>query len=185
MFEIRPLTQINAEDLARIASGYTSDSRYTVHYHDSASHTTFELALAKLDQLYIKVYDHFDDEIVQRYAQILENKFSFGAFADNRLVGILIGEPQHWNRSVTVWEFHVAETHRRQGIGRRLMEAVVAQAKRANLRSLVCETQNTNAPAIQAYRKLGFRVEGVDISYYSNQDYPDGEVAIFMKRRLA
>ena len=31
---------------------------------------------------------------------------------------------------------------------------------------------------------LGFRVEGVDISFYSNDDYPEGEIAVFMKRRL-
>lgn len=24
----------------------------------------------------------------------------------------------------------------------------------------------------------------IDISYYTNEDYPDGEVAVFMKRRL-
>ena len=41
-----------------------------------------------------------------------------------------------------------------------------------------------DAAAIQIYRQLGFRVEGVDLSYYTNEDYPDGEIAIFMKRRL-
>ncbi len=184
MLEVQTLTQITAEDLARIASGYTSDRHYVVDYRDTATHMSFELVLAKRNPLYVKVYDHFDDATVQRYAQMLESKFSFGAFDDHQLVGLLIGEPHHWNHSVAVWEFHVAETYRRQGIGRRLMDAVAEQARRANFRILVCETQNTNAPAIQAYRKLGFRVEGVDISYYSNADYPDGEVAIFMKRRL-
>ena len=164
MLEIRPLMQISAEDLARIASGYTSDSQYAVGYHDAATHTAFELVLAKLAKLYVKVYDHFDAETVQRYAQILESGYSFGAFDDDQLVGILIGEPQRWNHSVAVWEFHVAETHRHRGIGRRLMDAVVEQAKLTNVRIIVCETQNTNALAIQAYRKLGFRVEGVDIS---------------------
>lgn len=50
---------------------------------------------------------------------------------------------------------------------------------------MVCETQSTNGAAIEAYHRLGFRVEGVDISYYSNEDYPDGECAVFMKKRLA
>ncbi len=184
MLEVRTLTQINAEDLLRIASGYTSDHKYVVAYRESATHTAIELTLVKLDQSYVKVYNHFDAETVQRYAQMLESKFSFGAFDDDQLVGLLIAEPQRWNYSVAIWEFHVAETYRRQGIGRRLMDAVAEQARQANFRILVCETQNTNAPAIQAYRKLGFRIEGVDISYYSNTDYPDGEVAIFMKRRL-
>jgi ribosomal protein S18 acetylase RimI-like enzyme len=64
------------------------------------------------------------------------------------------------------------------------MARVEEQAQRSGLRTIVCETQNTNAAAIMVYRKLGFAVEGVDISYYSNTDYPDGDIAVFMKRRL-
>ncbi|MYE91002.1 GNAT family N-acetyltransferase, partial [Candidatus Poribacteria bacterium] len=83
-----------------------------------------------------------------------------------------------------IHEFHVAETHRKQNIGKRLMECVVEKASRAGLRIIVCETQNTNPTAISVYRKLGFRVEGIDISLYSNHDYPEGEIAIFMKRSI-
>jgi len=64
------------------------------------------------------------------------------------------------------------------------MEAVAQKAKAAGLRAIVCETQNTNATAVNVYRRLGFAVEAVDISYYSNNDYPDGDVAVFMKWRL-
>jgi ribosomal protein S18 acetylase RimI-like enzyme len=52
------------------------------------------------------------------------------------------------------------------------------------MRVLVCETQSTNVPAIRFYRALGFVLEGLDLSLYSNHDYPDGEIAIFMKRYL-
>jgi ribosomal protein S18 acetylase RimI-like enzyme len=64
------------------------------------------------------------------------------------------------------------------------METAVQKAKAAGLRTIVCETQNTNATAVNVYRRLGFSVEAIDISYYSNDDYPDGDVAVFMKRRL-
>jgi ribosomal protein S18 acetylase RimI-like enzyme len=64
------------------------------------------------------------------------------------------------------------------------MECVAQKAERARFRTIVCETQNTNVIAIKVYRKLGFSLEGIDISYYSNHDYPDGEIAVFMKRRL-
>jgi ribosomal protein S18 acetylase RimI-like enzyme len=65
-----------------------------------------------------------------------------------------------------------------------LMECVAEKAKGAGFRTIVCETQNTNVMAIKIYRKLGFRLEGIDISCYSNSDYPDGEIAVLMKRRL-
>lgn len=182
--KIQPLIQIDAADLKRVASGYTSDDKYVVEYRDSDLHTTFQLHFVRLDRSYIKAYDHFDDEMLERYTQILKEEYSFGAFDDNLLVGFLIGGLQLWNQSLWVWEFHVAKTHQRMGIGRRLMDAVAEKAKCAGLQTIVCETQNTNAPAIQVYRKLGFHMEGVDISYYSNRDYPNGEIAIFMKRRL-
>jgi ribosomal protein S18 acetylase RimI-like enzyme len=49
---------------------------------------------------------------------------------------------------------------------------------------MVCETQNTNAPAIAFYRRVGFELDGIDLSYYSNEDVTQGEVALFMKLRL-
>ena len=65
-------------------------------------------------------------------------------------------------------EFHVAETHRRQGIGRQMMEELVERGRASGLRIVVCETQNTNVPAIHFYRRVGFNIEGIDLSYYSN-----------------
>nr|MBA3321877.1 GNAT family N-acetyltransferase [Pyrinomonadaceae bacterium] len=113
-----------------------------------------------------------------------KDNFSFGAYDGALLVGLLIAEARLWNHSLWVCEFHVAETHRQRGIGKRLMDCAAEKAKQAGLRIIVCETQNTNAAAISVYRKLGFGIDGIDISYYSNTDYPDGEIAIFMKRRL-
>ncbi len=121
---------------------------------------------------------------MQRYTQICSAGFSFGAYDSELLVGLLIAEPQEWNRSLSVWEFHVAPSHRRAGIGRQLMAYAEDKAKHSGLRIIVCETQTTNATAIMVYRKLGFALEGIDISYYSNTDYPDGDIAVFMKRRL-
>lgn len=46
------------------------------------------------------------------------------------------------------------------------------------------ETQNTNVNAIRFYRRSGFEIEGIDLSYYTNDDVEGGEVAIFMKRKL-
>ncbi len=184
MIIVQPLTSLDSSNLKRVASGYTSDGRYVVTHTDSEDHTTFDLHFATLTQPYVRRYDHYDDGTLQRYQRVLNDGYSFGAHDDGRLVGLLIAEARHWNRSLWVWEYHVAETHRRMGIGRRLMDCVAEKARNAGLRTIVCETQTTNATAIAVYRKLGFRIEGVDISYYSNEDYPDGEIAIFMKRRL-
>jgi hypothetical protein len=31
---------------------------------------------------------------------------------------------------------------------------------------------------------MGFELDGVDMSYYTNRDVESGEVAVFMKRKL-
>jgi len=183
MVDLRPLAALTLADLQRVAPGYTSHSRYLPSYNHADGRVTFELKLTALDQPYVKACDH-DDDTLRRYQALLREGFSFGAYDGDRLVGLIIGELHGWNGSLWVWEFHVIDTYRRQGIGQRLMECVIDQAQRAGLRIIVCETQNTNVTAIQVYSRLGFRPEGVDISYYSNDDYPDGEIAVFMKRRL-
>ena len=183
MVEIRSLTKLSLADLKRIASGYSSDSKYAVVHTETEACITFNLRLVSLNKPYVKRF-HYDDEILQQYKAVLNTGYSFGAYDDNLLVGLAIAEGHQWNRSLSVHEFHVAEIHRGQGIGRRLIERVAEEASRAGFRIIVCETQNTNPTAINVYRKLGFRVEGIDISLYSNHDYPDGEIAIFMKRPL-
>jgi len=53
------------------------------------------------------------------------------------------------------------------------------------MRIMVLEAVNTNTKALAFYRSLGFAVEGIEISRFSNHDLePGGEVAFFMKRRV-
>lgn len=184
MIEIRPLTHLTAADLARVAAGYSASEKYLVQYTHSDSRVTFDLQRVPLAEPRVKQYDHYDEETLQRYNDSLAEGYSFGAYAGELLFGLILASPHHWNHSIWVWEFHVAETHRRLGAGKGLMTTLADKARREGFRTIVCETQNTNATAIQVYLKLGFKLEGVDISYYTNEDYPEGEIAVFMKRRL-
>lgn len=183
MITLQPLTQLASSDFLRIATGYYSHSTYNVLYADTDTETTFALKNEPLPEPYIKKYQYSEADIL-KYRELLGNGYCWGAYQGDLLIGLILAEPHAWNQSVWVWEFHVAENWRRQGIGRQLMEKVVAQAEGENKRIIVCETQNTNAPAIRAYRQLNFHVEGIDISYYSNDDYPNGETAVFLKRRI-
>ena len=183
MVETQPLTKLSLADLKRVASGYSSDSKYAVVYTETESCFSFDFRLVTLDKPYVKRF-HYDNETLQQYNAVLSTGYSFGAYEGDQLVGLIIAERHQWNRSLFVHEFHVVETCRNQGIGKRLMECVAEKASRAGFRIIVCETQNTNPTAINVYRKLGFRLEGIDISLYSNHDYPEGEIAVFMKQRI-
>ena len=179
-----PLAKFNPDDLLRLVTGYTSDAKYAVSKSESVRRFTIALELVSLPQPFHKRYDHLDAETMKHYQRILALGFSFGAYDEDLCMGFTIAEPRYWNKSLWVWELQVAKTHRRRGIGRRLVNELAEKARGAGLRSIVCETQNTNVPAIRFYRKVGFNIEGIDLSYYSNNDFPDGEIALFMKKRI-
>jgi ribosomal protein S18 acetylase RimI-like enzyme len=186
MIHIRPLNGLDPADILRLITGYVSDAKYRVNKTETGEHFALSLDLVPLPQPYVKRYEPPDAETLEHYLQVPRHGLSLGAYdAGGLCVGIALAEPRAWNKSLWVWEFHVAETHRGQGTGLRLMEALVLKARGARLRTIVCETQNTNAHAIRFYRKAGFCIEAIDLSYYSNDDFPDGEVAVFMKKRLA
>ncbi|HET6442946.1 MAG TPA: GNAT family N-acetyltransferase [candidate division Zixibacteria bacterium] len=184
MFDIRSLAQLNSEDLHRLVTGYTSDAKYQISKTESDREFALAQDLVSLPQLYRKRFDHLNAETLEHYQHVAAFGFSFGAYAAEQCVGIALAEPRFWNRSLWVWELDVAETYRRRGVGWQLVNALAEKARVAGLRTLVCETQNTNMPAIRFYRRVGFQIEGIDLSYYSNDNFPDGEIALFMKKRL-
>ena len=181
MVEIKKLEQLRREDL-HIMAGYVSTDRYQVSKSETADEFCFILKRQKLDAPYVKRWS-FSEEEFRNYSELVNQSLSLGAYDADQLVGIAISEKIEWNKSLWVREFGVAESYRRKGVGRQLMGQVAEVAKAEGLRILVCEAQNTNVPAIDFYRSVGFEVDGVDLSYYTNRDV-EGEVAVFMKRKL-
>lgn len=60
-----------------------------------------------------------------------------------------------WSRRVS--GMGVVAEYRRRGLGRRLMETVIDDARRQGIRSILLEVLERNADAVQLYRDLGFR----------------------------
>lgn len=182
--DIRPLLELTTQDLEVGEHGYTSSARYVAHKTEDAQRTVITLDLVPLERPYEKTWDKSDAEEFQRYQDYARQGYSLGAYDGSRLVGIALTEARWWHRTLWLWEFHVAPVYRRMGIGRRLMEALVSIARQARFRVITLETQSTNVPAIAFYRALGFAIDSLDLSFYTNHDVPDGEVAIFMKYKL-
>lgn len=184
MIAVGPLTDLAAVDLRRLIAGYVSTEKYAVTPTEGDGRFAIALQRVPLAEPYRKRYDHLDDATVERYRRILGLGFSCGAFDGDVCVGLALAEPVRWNRTFAVHELHVAESHRGQGIGRRLVDAAAAKGSEAGMRILVCETQTTNAPAIAFYLRTGFHFHGMDLSHYRNSDFPDGEMLVLMKRKL-
>jgi ribosomal protein S18 acetylase RimI-like enzyme len=187
MIAIRQLLKFDHDELKRVMPGYTSHECYDVHFTESAdgSHINFELSLVGLERPFVKSWlDDHDEETLVSYAQYVSSGLSRGVFDGEVLVALAIAEAQDWNRTLWIWEFGVAESHRGRGIGQRLMQAMVEVARQGGLRAVGLETQTSNVPAIRFYRRAGFAFDGIRLSLYSNEDVERGEVALFMRRQL-
>jgi len=76
----------------------------------------------------------------------------------------------------------VARGHRRQGIGWRLMTAVLGELHGQRAEALFLEVDERNFPAIALYRRLGFREVGRRPGYYRSPEGSGG--ALVMRRDL-
>lgn len=188
MPDLQTLTAQDAAAVFGLIRGYTAHAIYAVTQRATPTEVTFRLHWKELDAPYVKHFAPPDAATQTYYKGLLELGLSLGARAGGQWVGMALAEAVQWNHSLWIHEFHIAPEHHGQGIGRAMMEELVVRGRAAGLRMAACETQNTNVPAIQFYRKVGFTIEGVDLSYYHNVDDPDprtaDEVAVFMKRPL-
>jgi len=82
------------------------------------------------------------------------------------LLGVAGASFSAWNRRAHLDGLYVAPAARRRGVGRALVDAVVACARAAGGRCLWLETQNTNYPAVRFYERVGFRLCGFDDRFY-------------------
>lgn len=76
----------------------------------------------------------------------------------------------------------VAAQHQRQGLGRNLLEEMMALAHRHDMRRMVLEVRASNAAAISLYRRAGFADIGLRRDYYPAER--GREDAILMGREL-
>ncbi len=84
----------------------------------------------------------------------------FLAFHEDRPVGIatcFVGFSTFSARPViNIHDLHVAATHQRRGLGRRLLQAVEDKARALGCSKLTLEVQEHNRAALALYGRLGF-----------------------------
>lgn len=181
--EIRTLTRVTAADFESLDYGYESNEKFEVTRTESASKIVFSVEKKSITKPYCKKWP-VKELPLKLYNKVIDTGYSLQAEIDNELAGLMIVEPQRWNSTLWVWDFCVSRRLRGQGTGRALIKELVCRARSHAFRAIVCEAQNTNAPAIEFYQKCGFKLEGLDLSYYTNHDVEHGEVALFMKLLL-
>ncbi|MGW1864776.1 GNAT family N-acetyltransferase [Streptomyces mauvecolor] len=98
---------------------------------------------------------------------------------DGRLAGFVAVSYSPWNRRLIVEDIEVAPRHRGRGVGRALMGRAVEFARECGAGHVWLEVTNVNAPAIHAYRRIGFAFCGLDTTLYADTA-SDGEQALYM-----
>ncbi|WP_420631959.1 GNAT family N-acetyltransferase [Candidatus Leptofilum sp.] len=182
---IEPLTAAQLPQLHDIIVGYTAREKYSILRQETPEETIFRLRLTQLPAPVDISYGEISDEDMARYSRLVGNGCCFAVMADGQFAGAALAEPRAWNQTLWVWEFHIAPAFQQQGLGRLLMTRLIETAVSRKLRAIVCETQSHNVPTIRFYRKMGFVLDGIDLSYYTNEDYePKQNAAIFMKRKI-
>ncbi|BAP32924.1 streptothricin acetyltransferase [Chryseobacterium sp. StRB126] len=172
--EIKKLQQLTSNpSLSWGHNGYSTDIIYSIssiEFNDS-----FEFSMREKRLSYTKVWETCSDDI-DELNTIIEKDSSFGVFADGELQGWIIGEHRIWNNSFYIENLLVNEKYRRKGLGIMLIKNTIKEARKLNCRVIELETQNTNYPAIQFYRRMGFNITGVNTRLYDNSE----EIALFM-----
>ena len=79
---------------------------------------------------------------------------------DGHLAGVAALSYEASTRRAMLWHLYVGPAYRGQGIGQRLAERAIAQAKGIGLERIELDAYASNEPAIRLYEKLGFVVEG-------------------------
>lgn len=108
---------------------------------------------------------------------------AFVAEANGRLAGFAAAGLEAWNRRLTLWHLYVRPDLRRRGVGRRLVGEIEALGRQLGARNVWLETSNFNAPAVAAYRALGYALTGIDTTLYDGTP-AEGEIALFLSKPL-
>jgi len=103
---------------------------------------------------------------------------------DAQLAGVAALSYEAANRRAILWHLYVGSAYRGQGIGRALIDAMVARAQQYQARCLWLETQDVNYGAIQFYQRVGFQCCGLDLSLDDREGSATEETAVFFMRTL-
>lgn len=98
------------------------------------------------------------------FAGRLDRSAVFGAFAGSDLLGIVgfrIGQTRKEAHKGMLWGMYVRPKARHSGLGRRLVEAVIADASRC-VELIQLTVVGGNEPARRLYASLGFTVYGFE-----------------------
>jgi ribosomal protein S18 acetylase RimI-like enzyme len=164
--------------LAALDDSFTTEHVYEV----AAGDVGFGLRLVAVDPPLVKVFPVEEDGPGEDGAEADVHEI-MAVDADGTPVGFVAVGVEEWNRRLVVHQVTVAPAHRGRGIGGELMRRALAHGRERGARTAWLEVTSVNVPAVRAYRRMGFRLCGLDTTLYTGTE-SEGETALFMARPL-
>ena len=176
IYEIVPLTKEKWKGFPLIMDYQTSE------YYDMSVRKTdggFSMTLEKrsIAPPIVHTSDEYDfpDSLYQSHWQEAE---AYGIFDGEELIGAVEVCPEGWSNRLAVTELWVKDGHRKNGVGKALMNKVKELCISRGHRAVILETQSCNANAIGFYLHEGFELIGFDSCCYTNADIKRKEVRL-------
>lgn len=99
-------------------------------------------------------------------------------------IGLLMIMLPSWANAAEITDLAVDRAARQKGAGRALVEAAAVWARDRGRLALWVEPRADNAPAIEFYLRMGFRLSGFNDHLYSNADEEPGQQTLYMHLEL-
>ena len=181
MIEIKKLTELTFEQQKSFGEiNYTSQDKFEVKREIAEDEITFKLNLVKTGRFYVNILQNNISKN-NEYSKLIEQGNSFGAYENDIIKGFIISDKRRWNNSLWIEQIMVSKEHRNKGIGASLLKRLEDHAVDNKIRMIELETQNTNIPAINFYRKNSYEFSGLNINLYDPAEVGD-ETAIYMSK---
>jgi N-acetylglutamate synthase-like GNAT family acetyltransferase len=140
------------------------------------------IASSATEMLVSILRDADEDEQRVRDALADEAYTSYAALAGEQLVGAVT---VRWQEDESEIEYiAVVPTRRSSGYGKAIMAAVLEEARRRNIRSLLVGTGNSSPYHIAFYQKCGFRMDHVRKDFFRYIQPPVFENGILLQDML-
>ncbi len=107
---------------------------------------------------------------------------SYGVFEAGQLLGY--AQCSRVLDEAELLRMAVLPSHRAQGVGVQLLQAVCAKLATCGVAKLMLEVRQSNLAAIALYRSCGFVIEGQRQNYYEVEGSAQGESALLMSKSL-
>lgn len=178
---VRAATDADFNALSRLDLTYPTDRYLHIKRSGEAPEHTFELRWRERESP-DAVYNEYP---VERLRGALSKVDLFlGGESDGVPVGLLMIMLPSWTDAAEITDLAVDRAARRRGAGRALLQAAISWARERGRRALWVEPRAEDAPAIEFYLRMGFRLSGFNDRLYSNNDDAPGQQTTYFHLEL-